>query len=420
MSPAKTEESSQGIRLPPEEGIRGWICLGGSFLSLFCTYGFLSAIGVFQTNYEDSRLKGYDPSEISWIFTLELCLMWALGPIYGHVLDTYGPAPVLYPCSFLCVFSLCMTSLAHEYYQIFLAQGLAFGLGAGGVFTTAMVCTGQWFIRRRGLAVGIATSGASLGGVIFPIFLDQLINKVGFDGAVRYTALFIGVLLVLACLMIKARLPRKKWDNSSKWFDLAFFKQIQPLFLTLGCFFSMWSMWGPFDYLSSMAKNSGFSSSLSVYLISMITAASIPGRILPPYLADHIGHLNVLTACSFLTGASIFCLWLPFNYHPSHAGIIVFALVYGFVSGSIVSLFVPCVAKVGKVESLGRVFGTFQVVISISCLTGLPTMGGILNQQGGTNFSGLEVFAGVAALVGSLFLAASTYMLSKARGTWNV
>lgn len=47
-------------------------------------------------------------------------------------------------------------------------------------------------------------------------------------------------------------------------------------------------------------------------------------------------------------------------------------------------------------------------------------MGGILNQQGGTNFSGLEVFAGVAALVGSLFLAASTYMLSKARGTWNV
>ena len=166
--------------------------------------------------------------------------MWALGPIYGHVLDTYGPAPVLYPCSFLCVFSLCMTSLAHEYYQIFLAQGLAFGLGAGGVFTTAMVCTGQWFIRRRGLAVGIATSGASLGGVIFPIFLDQLINKVGFDGAVRYTALFIGVLLVLACLMIKARLPRKKWDNSSKWFDLAFFKQIQPLFLTLGCFFSMY------------------------------------------------------------------------------------------------------------------------------------------------------------------------------------
>lgn len=66
-----------------------------------------------------------------------------------------------------------------------------------------------------------------------------------------------------------------------------------------------------------------------------------------------------------LTGGSMLCLWLPFNYHPSHAEIIAFALVYGFVSGAVVSLLMPCVAKTGNLDTLGRRFGTFQMVISI-------------------------------------------------------
>ena len=59
------------------------------------------------------------------------------------------------------------------------------------------------------------------------------------------------------------------------------------------------------------------------------------------------------------------CLWLPFHYHPSHAGLIVFALVYGFVSGAVVSLLMPCVAKSGKLETLGVRFGTFQMVVAV-------------------------------------------------------
>lgn len=145
--------------------------------------------------------------------------MWIFGPVFGRVTDLYGPTPVLVPCSILCVFSLCMLSLSTEYYQISLSQGIGFGLGAGGIFTTCFVVAGQWFVKRRGLAVGIVSCGSSLGGVIFPFLVNRVIEDVGFAGAMRDITLFEGLLLLVACVLVKARLPRKKWNSNLKWFD---------------------------------------------------------------------------------------------------------------------------------------------------------------------------------------------------------
>ena len=131
---------------------------------------------------------------------------------------------------------------------------------------------------------------------------------------------------------------------------------------------------------------SQMSASLSLYLISIIklvlsfsflfsdsglltilcSAGSLPGRIIPPHFADKLGYFNMMVFVSFLTGVSILCLWLPFDTHPSHAGLIVFGVVYGFVSGAYVSLLMPCAAKSGSLETLGQRFGTFQSVIGIA------------------------------------------------------
>ncbi|KAH8882002.1 MFS general substrate transporter [Thozetella sp. PMI_491] len=406
------EATTAAPELVPEEGLRGWLCVFGACICIFCTFGFLNAIGVFQTTYQETYLRDYTPSSISWIFAVQLSLMWAPGPLYGRLIDTYGPAPVLYPAAVLCIFSLCMTSLADQYYQIFLAQGLGFGIGAGGVFTAGTVCVGQWFVRRRGLGVGIATMGSGLGGVIFPVFLNKMIDAVGFNGAIRYTALFTGLLLAASCFMIRSRLPRKKWDARTKWLDLSLFRQKPFAFFVGGSYLLMWGLWAPFDFLPSHGLQSGLSPSLSLYLISIINATSVPGRILPPYLADTMGHFNVMTACALVTGSSILALWLPFNYHPSAAGLIVFALVYGFSSGASVSLLSTCVFKLGPVETLGQRFGTFQMVMALSTLTGLPIMGAILDRQNDTDFSGMQLFSGLTCLVGAGLIGVSTYYVS--------
>ena len=63
------------------------------------------------------------------------------------------------------------------------------------------------------------TCGSSLGGVIFHFFINRIIQDVGFAGAMRYAALFIEILLTVACVLVKARPPRKKWSSDLNWFD---------------------------------------------------------------------------------------------------------------------------------------------------------------------------------------------------------
>ncbi|TRX91525.1 hypothetical protein FHL15_007530 [Xylaria flabelliformis] len=327
-------------------------------------------------------------------------LMWAPGPLFGLLVDTYGPAPVSYPCAIICTFAISITSLADEYYQIFLAQGLAFGSCPGGIFPTAFMCVGQWFERRQGLAIGITSTSSSLGGVILPIFLDRIIKRVGFYGAIRYTALL--------------------WNPDLKWVDFGLSKQAQFTFLAIGSFMVMWGLWA-FDFITSMAIDAGFDSALALYLLSITNAASTSGRIIPPHLADKIGHYSVVTVRSLSTGASTIALWLMFYFYPSHAGIIVFASVYGFVSGAVVSLLMPNAAKAGSLETLGQRFGIFQFIIGITCLTDLiPIMGAILDRQGGHDYSGLQLVSGTACLLGGVLLAVSTYILSQSRKSWNV
>ena len=101
-------------------------------------------------------------------------------------------------------------------------------------------------------------------------------------------------------------------------------------------------------------------------MLTTTSAASVPGRIIPGYVADKLGYFNVMTTVSTLTGITVACLWIPFDYHRSHAGIIIFALAYGLTSGAYISLMMPCAAKSGSLDTLGQRFGTFQSVIAIA------------------------------------------------------
>jgi MFS family permease len=118
---------------------------------------------MFQLYYSEVMFKDQSSSALAWITTLQIFMLFMFGPAVGKMIDVYGCRKTLLPFSIMAVFSVCMLSLCTEYWQVMLAQGVAFGFAAAGLSLPAMATATQWFSTKKGLAVGIVSAGSSLG-----------------------------------------------------------------------------------------------------------------------------------------------------------------------------------------------------------------------------------------------------------------
>lgn len=157
----------------PDGGFQAWLVVFGGWCGLFCTFGLINCIGVFQEYYVSGPLSSYSQSTISWIPSMEVFGMTFCGVIFGRLFDTYGPRWLLIIGTIVYVFGLMMVSLSKEYYQFFLAQGVVAAVGSSAVFNACMSSVVSWFFKRRAAAFGIMVSGSSLGGVVLPIMMNH-------------------------------------------------------------------------------------------------------------------------------------------------------------------------------------------------------------------------------------------------------
>ncbi|CAN9211193.1 unnamed protein product [Alternaria alternata] len=215
QDPAQTaavlEESPYHPNQFPDGGRDAWLCLLGSFCCLFCSFGWVNCLGVFQNYFQTHQLRQYSPSSIAWIGSIEVFMMYFPGPVVGWVFDNHGPRYLLAFGTFFHVFGLLMTSFCKEYYQFILAQAVCSALGLNCIFNAATSTVPTWFLKKRGAAYGIMAAGSGLGGIVIPIMASHLIPRVGFGWTMRIIALMLLGLLVVASATIKSRLqPRPR------------------------------------------------------------------------------------------------------------------------------------------------------------------------------------------------------------------
>lgn len=255
----------------PDGGLQAWLVVLGGWCGLFCTFGFVSCIGVFQAYYQTAPLAQYSSSAVSWITSSEVWGMIFFGLIFGRVFDLYGPRWMLMIGTVVYVFGLMMTSLATKYYQFFLAQSVCAAVASSAVFNACMMSVVSWFFKRRALAFGIMVSGSSMGGFVMPIMIQKLIPQIGFPWTMRVVAFIFLALLSISCATIKSRLPPHPKPLVPRDYLAGF---LEPAFaLTLAAnFLFYWGMFVPFNYILLQARAAGMSTELTEYLIPILNA----------------------------------------------------------------------------------------------------------------------------------------------------
>lgn len=185
--------------------------------------------------------------------------------------------------------------------------------------------------------------------------------------------------------------------------DLSAFREPPFALFTIGLFFTFIGLYTPIFYIQSYAiQNQIMDTNLAFYMLPILNAASIFGRVVPNFFADKTGPLNMLIPCALVAAILVFS-WIGIMNTP---GLIVFAILYGFFSGTFVSL--PPTALISLSPHL-RVVGTRMgmsfAFSALGLLVGTPVSGAILNVT--HRYLGPQILAGGTILVAACCLIAA-------------
>ena len=275
-------------------------------------------------------------------------------------------------------------------------------MGTSLIFTPAVGAIGHFFLVKRGSATGLTATGGSVGGIVFPLLLPKLWETVGYAWGTRIMGFMILFLLIFANLLIRSRLPPKV--GGSVWPDFGIFRNKAFAFTTAGVFFIEWGLFVPLSYIASYALYYGVNNTFAYQLLAITNVGSFFGRWLPGYVADRWGRFNCLIVTVLFCLVIVLGAWLP--THGNIAATCIFALAFGFASGSNISLTPVCVGQLCDTEEYGRYYATCYTVVSFGCLTGIPIAGQILGIDGG-EYWGLILFTGMCYLGGLLCFTAA-------------
>ncbi|KAF5325114.1 hypothetical protein D9619_009565 [Psilocybe cf. subviscida] len=364
-------------------GKNAWMTVAGTWMVQFCTYGYVSAFGIYQDYYTRSFLSHSTPSDISWIGSFQLFMQYAPGILVGWAFDAGYFRHMIALGSIIQILSMFMLSLARaqSYYEVFLAQAVGMGIGQSLLFLPSLTIIGRHFRARRSLATGIAVSGASVGGVVWPIMLSQLSRWTSFANAVRATASLAAGLLVAANLLMS---PGQSKGHTVPTARIVSIIRDVPYMVSIASFIALNLTRGPSShiilvfYLQLYAVDIGISHALAFYSVGLLNAGSVLGRLLPNIFADKIGPYNMLLPCLFMSSALAFAMMGIKNF----TGVAVFAILYGFWSGSYVSLIPSLLAQFSKhAGEHGIRMGIAFSIVGISLLIGTPIEGALLHSQ---------------------------------------
>ncbi|KAJ5392475.1 MFS general substrate transporter [Penicillium cosmopolitanum] len=381
---------------PPDGGRDAWLVTFGSWWALFIAFGWTNSLGVFQNYYEKELLRAYSASTIAWIASTQIFMMYGGGIVLGKVFDHYGPRWLLLVGGFAHVFGLIMTSISKEYYQIFLSQAICSAIGASAIYYACLGSLASWFRAKRATAFGIAASGASIGGVIFPVMVDRLIDQVGFGWTMRAVAFLILGGLVIVNLTVKSRLVHEPKPVHIRQY-IKPFTEIPFLLLVISLSLFSFGLFLPFNFITAQAQTLGMSPNLANYLVAILNATSVFGRIIPGLIADRVGRFNVMSVATLVSGILTFALWLTGR---SNVAIILYAAFFGFFSGAYVSLTPALIAQLSPIQEIGIRTGALYFFVSIAVLTGSPIAGALVSVDKG-KYGYLEIFAGATMCAGA-------------------
>jgi sugar phosphate permease len=361
----------------------GWWIILGSTAILFVSsgigfYGHGAILDPLRAQY------GWSKGVLSTAITMYFAISGAMGMIVGRFIDRYGPKPVLIFGSSTIGLGFMLLSQVTQIWQFFMVYALMAIGWSGTSLVPVSTVIANWYIHRRGFAMGLTMTGLSLGGMILVPFTVSMIAHVGLRATLPILGAFFWVVVIpIALFVIKQRpsdvnqfpdgTPKAEilepssekshvlatqmrvWSRREAIRTRAFWAIVISFLLALSGQFAF--LVHQVSFLSQTLGTKGAASAVGV-----TAGASIIGRLFLGSLADRSDKRYVAMFCFLVQGAAVLVL----SHFRQVAVLYIGTFAFGLTMGGIVMM---------QWLIIGECFGMISFG-TISGLTGLFTMFG--------------------------------------------
>ena len=384
------------------------------FVISTAVWGIRFSFGVFFKSIEtEFVLSRATTSAVFSVFMVCNIIMTFVG---GWAIDRYGPRKIVFLVGLLTGLSLLLTSQTSSLWQLFITYSLLLSLGGGALFVVLMSTVSRWFDKKRGFALGIASSGAGLGMVATAPFATFFITNFGWRTAFIAIGVTIWLIAIPLSLLLKKD-PREVGalpdgaksrtsvigieDTSTPAAYLSPRQDIKTIsfwFITLVWFLFAFSFFLILTHLVPHATDVGFSAGEAAIILVLMGLTNIAGRILMGIVSDRIGGKATVAICAVVQVVSI--VWLI--YLQDLWALYLFSLVYGFVWGGLTVAVTRLVVVTFGVHRIGQVLGVVDAGFGTGAAIG-PAIGGLIFDFSASYY--------MAFLIAAIAMAISTLLI---------
>ena len=393
----------------------GWVIVAVATLALVVSNGLsIGGIPVFYRSIREDFVAsgavtaGQAESFIAFGASLTFLFSGLISPFAGWLVQKFPLKNVMLVGCVLLGGGLLVHATATSALTVY-ASRIMMGVSLGFVgVLPSVVLVSNWFVRRRGTALGILLTGTSLGGVIVPPLATPLIERFGWRAAMILISLLIWLILAPAILLLVRSRPSEigllpdgdgepKSNIAAAVEGITFSQAIRtPLFwiFAFGAALIFYPIFVTSQQLILQTARIGFTAWQGTFVLSGLFAVSVAGKFLFGYLSDRFNPVRVILVCTSIMFASTFLL-LDLNSTTAFLFLIPFGLGYG---GAFV-LIQRLVADFFGERDYPKILGAITIGDTLGAVVGGMITGWLADRAGGdytVGFYGVIVATGIA------------------------
>ncbi len=376
----------------------GWIVVGVTFVTMAIGVNARTAFSLFFPPIISEF--GWERGVTAGAFSFGFVVSGAISPLIGRLMDRGGPRAVMELGVVLMAGGMLLAPLTSEPWHLYVTIGVM--VGAGSVclgYSGQSLFLPNWFIRKRGFAIGIAFAGVGIGSVTLLPWVQHLIEQTGWRTACTAMGLLILIVLAPINLFLRKRpedlglepdgdaaptassakpvsnIVDPQWADTD-WTLRRALSTARFWWIALGYFCGLYIWYAVQVHQTKFLLDIGFSPSVAVWALGVVSLLGIPGQILLGHVSDRVGREWVWAAgCAGF--AICFAALIALKYQPSFLLVYVMVFAQGALGYGLTSIMGAVVLEIFQGRQYGSIFGTIMLAALAGGAAG-PWMTGLL------------------------------------------